>query len=262
MKISTENKTVDSEVRCSTLMNITLKKRISAKVLTALMCLAVGFCHIKLAAGAKEPDSAEEYLANTGMSLQEINALDEDARQFIADDLKSSGGKDWKINTDILTLTKTSSEQYTVAFYINVFAFRAEEDHRIYAVYESSTGIMPTGKDSISLRMGDSFVPYEYGGRIWYKKAGDGNWIQGDRLTADYQTSEGGTFTGGQLGDFQRKMLVKGCVYCYANEGEGNDTKVTVDYVYKPPKEGNETMLYIMIVAATVIVVLILRRRE
>lgn len=262
MKISTENTTIDSEVRRSALMNITSKKCILAKILTVLMCLAVGFSPVRITAAAKESDRAEEYLAETGMSIQEINALDEDARQFIADDLKSSGGKGWKINTDILTLTKTSSEQYTVAFYINVFAFRAEADHRIYAVYESSTGIMPTGNDSLSLWLGDGFAPYEYGGRIWYKKAGDGSWIQSDGLTANYQTSEGGTFTGGQLGDFQRKMLVKGCVYCYANEGGGNDTKVTVDYVYKPPKEGNETMLYIMIVAVTVIVVLILRRRE
>jgi len=238
------------------------KRSISAKVWIMLMCLTVGFSHIKTASAAKESDSAEEYLVKTGMSIQEIETLDDDARQFIADDLKSSGEKDWKINTDILTLTKTSSEQYTVAFYINVFAFRAESEHRIYAVYESSTGIMPTGKDSISLGLGDGFAPYAYGGQLWYKKAGDRSWAQGGGLTADRQTLEGGIFTGRQLGDFQQKMLVKGCVYCYANEGEGDGTKVTVDYTYNPPEKHSEVGLYIVIVAVTVIIVMILRKRE
>ena len=226
------------------------------------MCLIAIFIHIRLTSVAKESDSAEEYLAKTGMAMQEIQAMDSDIRQFIADDLRNSGEKDWQIDTDILTLTKTSSEQYTVVFYINVFAFRSGSDHRIYAVYESSTGIMPAGNDSLFLGVGDSFIPCEYGGQIWYKKAGDEVWAQGGGLTADYQTGLGGTFSGRQLGDFQRKMLVKGCVYCYTHEGTGDDNRVTVEYTYKPPRKSNEAGFYCLIVAVTVVVVVILRRRE
>lgn len=229
-----------------------------------LLCLAAGFgCSGIEAVLAAEPSvSAEEYLAETGMPSQEIEILDSDIRQFIADNLRDSGLENWKVDRDILALTKTSSQQYTVVFYINVFAFQGGSEHRVYAVYESSTGITPVGNDSVSLRLGNHFSPYEYGGRMWYKKTGEGNWVQGGELTADYRTAGGGTFTGGQLGDFQQKMLVKGCVCCYAGEGSGEDNQVTVEYTYCPAKGNNDTWLYIMIVAVTVVVVLILRRRE
>lgn len=262
MKISTEDKRIDFNTCRNVQAGKSLKAEISAKVLIALMCLTVGLWHMKIASYAKEPDSAEEYLAKTGMSVQEIETLDSDIRQFIVDDLRNSGVKDWKANKDILALTKTSSEQYTVVFYINVFAFQAESEHRIYAAYESSTGIMPAGNDSLSLCLGDRFSPDEFGGRNWYKRAGEGSWMQGGGLTADCRTAEGGIFTGRQLGDFQQKMLVKGCVRCYAKEGTGEDNRVTVEYTYCPSEENSEFWLYVMIVAVTVVVVLILRRRE
>lgn len=225
-----------------------------------LMCLTIIFSCPRHVLAAQESAGTTDYLVKTGMSVQEIGVLDGDARQFIADDLRNSGESDWKINRDILTLTKTSSEQYTAVFYTNVFAFQAGSDYRIYVVYESSTWIMPVGNDSLFFGMGDGFVPREYGGRIWYKKAGDENWTLGGDLTADHQTQGGGLFTGRQLGDFQRKTLVKGCVYCHADEGAGTDNGVTMEYTHKPPKESSEITLYIMIVAITVIVVLILRR--
>lgn len=262
MKISTEDKMIDYNARQKAQTGRKLRAEIPTKVLIVLMCLAVSFWHMKIVLVAKESDSAEEYLEKTGMPLSEIETLDSDVRQFIVDDLRDSGVRDWKINRDILTLARTSSEQYTVVFYINAFAFQAGEEHRIYAVYESSTGIMPVGNDSLSLCLGDSFSPNEYGGQIWHKKAGDGSWMQGDGLTVDYQTAEGGMFTGRQLGDFQRKMLVKGCVCCYAGEGTGEDNRVTVEYTYHPSKANNETGIYIMIVTVTVVVVLILRRQE
>lgn len=227
-----------------------------------LLCLTAIFGCRESACAADASDSAEEYLAKTGMSLQEIEILDSDIRQFIADDLKNAAVENWEVNRDILALTMTSSQQYTVVFYINVFAFQAGSEHRIYASYESSTGIMPVGNDSLSLCLGDRFSPGEFGGRNWYKKAGEGDWVQGGGLTASSRTTEGGTFTGRQLGDFQQKMLVKGCVCCYAKAGTGEDSSVTVEYTYCPPKENSEIRLYIMIVAVTVVVVLILRRRE
>lgn len=241
-------------------------KNVINKGIIVLLCLAaVSRC--PKPAFAAEPtnsasDSAKEYLAETGMPLQEIEILDSDIRQFIADDLRESEIESWKVDRDILALTKTSSQQHTVAFYINVFAFQGESEHRIYAVYESSTGIMPVGNDCLFLCPGDRFSPYEYGGRIWYKKTGEGNWMQGGGLTADCRTAEGGTFTGRQLGDFRQKMMVKGCVCCYAGEGTGEDNRVTVEYTHCPSKETDEIWLYVMIVAVTVIVVLILRRRE
>lgn len=240
------------------------KRHVLKKRIMALLCLAAVFGRPEAEAVlAAEPSvSAEEYLAETGMSLQEIEILDSDIRQFIAGDLRDSGIENWKADRGILALTKTSSQQYTVVFYINVFAFQGGSEHRVYAVYESSTGIAPVGNDSLSLRLGDRFSPYEYGGRMWYKKTGEGNWTQGGGLTADYRTAGGGTFTGGQLGDFQQKMLVKGCVCCYAGEGTGEDSQVTVEYTHCPTRENNDAWLYIMIVAVTVVVVLILRRRE
>lgn len=227
-----------------------------------LMCLTVISGLWTIVSAAQETDSAEEYLAETGMTAHEISALDGDARRYIADDLKSAGGKDWKVDTELPVLTATHCEQYTVAFYMTVCAFQAGSELRVYAVYESSTGIMPTGDDSLSLRLGDSFAPYEYGGRMWYKKAGDERWTQGGELTAGHQSGEGETFTGRQLGDFQRKMLVKGCVYCYAGEGAGNSDEIHVEYTHVPPEKDNETRLYVMIVAVTLVVVLILRGRE
>lgn len=240
------------------------KRHLLKKGIMALLFLAAVFGSQEAEAvlAAEPAVSAEEYLTETGMSSQEIEILDSDIRQFIAGDLRDSGVENWKVDSDILALTKTSSQQYTVVFYINVFAFQGDSEHRVYAVYESSTGITPVGNDSLFLRLGDRFSPYEYGGRVWYKKVGDGNWTQGGGLTADYRTAGGGTFTGRQLGDFQQKMLVKGCVCCYAGEGTGEDNQVTVEYTYCPAKESNDTWLYIMIVAVTVVVVLILRRRE
>ncbi|MCM1541076.1 MAG: hypothetical protein NC121_07430 [Blautia sp.] len=239
-----------------------VKKRALIKAGMALLCLTIIFSHWKLAAAAGEPDNVKEYLEKTGMSAQEVEALDGDARQFIADDLRRSGESGWKVNRDVQTLTKTSSEQYTVVFYISILAFQAGEEHRIYAVYESSTGIVPVGNDSLFLGLGDRFTPCEYGGQTWYKKAGDGNWTPGSSLNADRQISGGGIFTGRQLGDFQRKTLVKGCVCCHADGGTGDDNRVTVEYTYAPAKEGGETGLYIMIVAVTAVVVLILRGKE
>lgn len=235
-------------------------KSIFIKIAIALLCLITVFGQRKFVCCAGGTVSTEEYLAGTGMSMQEIEALDSDARQFIAEDLRNSEGENWKVNTDILTLTRTDSEQYTVAFYINVFAFRSGSDHRIYAVYESSTGILPSENDRLFLGVGDGFAPQEYGGQIWYKETGGGAWVQGGRLTADAGTVEGGTFTGRQLGDFQRKTLVKGCVYCHAGEGTGDDNRVTVEYTYEPSEKNSEIGLYFLIVAVTVVIVLILRR--
>lgn len=237
------------------------RRGILTKVLMTLMCLTAIRSPLK-SAFAAESDSAEEYLAGTGMAAHEIMALDSDARQYIADDLKSADGKDWKVNTEMPALTATRCEQYTVAFYMTVCAFQAESELRVYAVYESSTGIMPTGADSLSLSLGDGFTPYEYGGRMWYKKAGDERWTRGGELTADRQPWGAGLFTGRQLGEFQRKMLVKGCVYCYAGEGTGESDEIRVEYTHIPPKKSTGTGLYVMIVAVTLVVVLILRGRE
>lgn len=239
-----------------------MKKGILTKWFLTLMCLMIGCVYFRVVSAAEESGSTDRYLSKAGMSLWEIEALDRDIRQYIADDLRSSGGKEWKAYTDIQTLTVVNSEQDGVAFYITVYAFQAESDLRFYAVYESSTGIMPTGNDNILLGIGDRFGPYEYGGQVWYKKAGDEGWIRGSGLTADCRSLEGGCFTGRQLGNFRRKVLVKGCVYCYAAEKTGNDNKITVEYTYTPPEESHEIGIYITIVAVTLIIVWILRKRE
>lgn len=238
------------------------------RVIMVFLCLAAVCRCTGHVSDAKETESAADYLVKTGMSLQEIEVMDSDVRRFIADDLrcadnlKNTDEPGWIIDRNIPTLTKTGSEQNTAAFYINVYAFRAGMEYRIYAVYESFTGIMPDGNDSLFLGVGDGLAAREYGGRIWYKKAGDEAWTQGGGLAANHRTQRGGTFTGGQLGDFRRKMLVKGCVYCHAGEGAGNDTMVTVEYTHRPSKGGGETWLYLLIVTVTVVVVLILRKRE
>jgi hypothetical protein len=239
-----------------------LKKGILTKCFLTLMCLMIGCGYLKIVSVAGESESADRYLSKSGMSVWAIETLDRDVRQYIADELRNSGGKEWKAYTDIQTVTVVNSEQDGVAFYITVFAFQAESDLRFYAVYESSTGIMPTGNDSIFLEVGDRFEPYEYGGQVWYKKTGDEGWIQGNMLAADCRTPESGSFSGRQLGNFQRKVLVKGCVYCYAAETSGDDNKITVEYTHTPPKENHETGIYITIVAVTLIAVLILRKRE
>lgn len=244
--------TKDTQIKTGSKRNILVKM--------TLMCLTLLLGCREPVFAAGESDRAADYLERAGMLAQEIEAMDGDARQFIASDLKNSGQKGWEINRDILTWTKISSEQYNIAFYINVFAFQAGTEHRIYAVYESSTGIMPEGNDSLFLGVGDGFAPREYGGRIWYKRAGDGNWTQGGELAADGRVTGGGMFAGGQLGDFRQKMLVKGCVYCHADAGTGSDRRVTVEYTYHPPKERSEAGLYILTVVVTVIIVLILRK--
>lgn len=239
-----------------------MNKGIFTRAAIVLMCLLSGCGCFHLTAAAGELSGAEEYLSKTGLTAQEINALDMDIRQFIAEDLTGAGEGQWKVNRDVQSLTTVHSEPDAVAFYITVYVFQMETSFRFYAVYESSTGIMPVGNDSLSLNFGDRFAPLEYGGQLWYKKAGDENWTEGGRLSADRQTLEGAGFTGRQLGDFQRKMLIKGCVWCCAAEGEGNDARVIVDYIHKPPKENDEAGIYILIVAATVVVVLILRGKR
>ncbi len=262
MNIFKENASVGLETQHAVRPDKKPAQNFFMKAWKFLLFLTVFICYIGSMAVAKGNESTKEYLENTGMPTQEIEALDYDVRQFIVDDLRGSGKNDWKINTDILALTKTDAEQNRVVFYINVYAFQKDSEHRIYAVYESSTEIMPTGNDKLFLCLGDSFVPYEYGGQIWYKKAGDGGWTEGGGLTANGQLSGGGTFVGRQLGDFRRKMLVKGCAYCYAHEGDGDDSRVTVDYTYHPPRERSEAGVYILIVAVTAFIVMVLRRKE
>ena len=228
----------------------------------ALMCLLSGCGIFQFTADAKELSDAEEYLLQTGLSTQEIDALDRDVREYIAEDLKGSEGGQWRVNRDIQILTAAHSEPCSVAFYINVYAFVSDRVFRFYAVYESSTGIMPMGNDSLFLETGTRFTPLEYGGQLWYKKAGGENWVRGGRLNADSQTSGGAAFTGRQMGDFQRKMLVKGCVWCCAAVEENGEAKVTVEYTYEPPGENREAGIYILAAAVTIVVVLILRGRR
>lgn len=208
---------------------------------------------------AQEADTADAYLMETGVSEQKIAALDSDVKQFIADDLQRSESREWKVK-DIIASANTHSENAAEQFSINVFVFQSGADIRLYAAYESDDKVFPIGSDALSVQLGNGYEPYEYGGQNWYKRVKDEEWTSGEELVANTQTLSGGIFSGRQLGSFNRQMLVKGCVYCYANKGAGSDDRVVVDYYYNPPQTGSSfwayfhlTMNVLIIIAAVVL---------
>ena len=75
------------------------------------MCLMIGCGYLKIVSVAGESESADRYLSKSGMSVWAIETLDRDVRQYIADELRNSGGKEWKAYTDIQTVTVVNSEQ-------------------------------------------------------------------------------------------------------------------------------------------------------
>lgn len=235
-----------------------MKKQCLVSIGLSLLFIMTFNC-FQMVAFAQETDIADAYLMETGVSELEIAALDSDMKQFIADDLQRLESQEWKVK-DIAASVNTHSENAEDQFSINVFVFQSGAEIRLYAVYESADKVFPVGYDALSLQLGNGYEPYEYGGQNWYKRVKDEEWTPGEELVANTQTLSGGIFSGRQLGSFNRQMLVKGCVYCYANKGAGSNDQITIDYYYNPSQTGSSfwayfhlTMNVLIIIAAVVL---------
>ena len=77
---------------------------------------------------------------------------------------------------------------YGIEFYCD--AFISGSTVHIYPTYEFTEDKRPGGEDSFSICMGDALVPYEYGGRLWYKDYTMSDWVADDDLVANKQYSK------------------------------------------------------------------------
>ena len=86
--------------------------------------------------------------------------------------------------------------------------------------------------------MGDALVPYEYGGRLWYKDYTMTDWVadDDDDLVANNQYSNGAEYSGSQLGSPDYSMKLKGCTYIHAQVGTGSSRQIILSYMHNPNK--------------------------
>lgn len=182
--------------------------------------------------------SDDEILLLTGMSLEEINALDSDIKAYIANDLRKSNELSdityITLEEDIMPTPRVNQVLSGITF--DALAFKSGDSVHIYPTYEFTTNKKPAGNDSFSFQLGDAFMPYEYGGQLWCKDDTMSNWEVVDPLVANAQGPNGAEFSGTQLGSPDWSMKLKGCTYVYAKVGSGTDKRIFMSYMYNPHK--------------------------
>lgn len=172
------------------------------------------------------------------MPLEDVTALDNDIKTYIANDLRESSRL-----SDITYITleenptaAPSVNQALSGITFDALAFKNGDTVHIYPMYEFTTNIKPEGNDSFSVLFGDAFMPYEYGGQLWYKDDAMSNWEVGGTLVANGQGLNGAEFSGTQLGSPDWSMKLKGCTYAYAKTCSGTDKSIFILYMYNPHK--------------------------
>lgn len=181
----------------------------------------------------------DEILLSTGMPQEEVNALDDDMKAYIVNDLKESG----EIYDD---LTYVSAEMNQVpaprvedllsGIEFEAVAFKSNNNVTIYPTYEFTTAKKPAGADCFGFVLGNAFESYEYGGKLWYKDSGMTKWEVGGDLAANHQSLEGAAFSGVQLGSPDWSMKFKGCAYARAKLTSGTDKRIVMSYMYNPQR--------------------------
>lgn len=186
--------------------------------------------------------SDDEILQASGMPQDMINSLDNDIKKCIVNDLKNNANlSDLQYIGAVSSLSPSTSKDvglfanqvfYDITF--SVTAFKSGSVIYIYPTYEFTADHQPKGNDSFAFQLGDAFVPYEYGGRLWYKDYTMSDWELGGSLVANNQGFNGAEFSGAQLGSPDWRMKFKGYTYCHAQVGTGSDKRIIMTYMHNP----------------------------
>ena len=184
-------------------------------------------------------EDADAFLKQTGMPQEEISLLDKDVKQYMVNDMKNAGNKEFEyVETEagLMAMPKGGETLDNISF--TASAFKSGSTIYIYPTYEFTNEKKPRGKDSFSFKVGDAIRPYEYGGQTWYKDYTMTNWASGGTMTANNPQLDGAEYSGTQLGSPDLAMKIKGCAYCHATAGAGTDKRIVMGYLYNPNRIG------------------------
>lgn len=183
--------------------------------------------------------SADDVLSQSGMSEEEIAALDSDIKEFIVNDLLSHSSAESLeyIEADDIDVPIPYVNQVLTNISFDVYAYKSGNTIYIYPTYEFTANKQPKGQDSFSIQMGDALIPYEYGGQIWYKDDETmSDWASVGSMVANTQSANGAEYSGNQLGSPGWSMKFKGCAYVHAQVGSGSSKQFIMSYMHNPNK--------------------------
>lgn len=182
-------------------------------------------------------DESDIYLLSTGMDEAAVSALDDDVKQFIVDDLKKAetDGFIWlNIEPEDGILPCDGNDSLN-GITFTVSAFKSGDSIHIYPAYEFTTAKQPKRQDNFSIAFGNAFEPYDYGGQLWvFDEQTMSDWAVSGSLTANSLTLSSAAYSGDQLGSADWPAKFKGCAYCHAAIGGGNDKTITLNYLHNP----------------------------
>lgn len=184
--------------------------------------------------------SPEKYLLLTGMTQAEVEGMDPEFREYIAESLQSESIQGALPEYIPVTIDEVASinsaPQLLTGITYSVDAYQLGSTIHVYPTYEFTTAKRPRGQDCFSVELGNALEPYEYGGKLWYKEYSTGTW-QSDTtltLTANQVTLNGGSYSGNQLGTPDYNLYFKGCAHVKADVGSGTMKKIAMNYLYNP----------------------------
>lgn len=191
--------------------------RKALRLVCLVLCFVLVFCSTVF---AETVSSADRVLLRSGMSREEIDALDPDVKEYIASTLPSTcvyvGGMEVEV-TDMegqasvmqlpnttMTLTAPSYRDTATGYY------------KIYPTYETTVPIRPRGNDSFAFALGTgmSIVPDSLTGTIWTKDTTSSATWQTDWVDVTPYSTEtilGYSIKGSVLGTPSWSMYFKGC---------------------------------------------------
>lgn len=173
------------------------------------------------------------------MQEDRIEALDDDIKQFMVNDLQSLESTSETIeyvDSENVDMPSLYVNQVLTGISFSCDSFLSGNKVYIYPTYEFTTDKKPRGEDSFSVCMGDALIPYEYGGQLWYKDDTMSDWAIGGSMVANNQYSNSAEYSGSQLGSPDWSMKMKGCAYVHAQIGSGTSKQFIVSYMYNPNK--------------------------
>ena len=211
------------------------------KKLLSIMLAVVMVFSLSLCVSAEDATvlSADDILRSYGMPEERIEALDDDIKQFMINDLvslESSSEPIEYVGCEEVEMPAMYVNQVLSGINFYCDSFLSGNTVSIYPTYEFTTDKRPRGEDSFSVCMGDALVPYGYGGQVWYKDSTMSDWAVGGSMVANNQYSNGAEYSGSQLGTPDWAMKIKGCAYVHAQVGSGTSKQFILSYMHNPNK--------------------------
>ena len=178
------------------------------------------------------------FLLETGMSQEQIDALDADIKEYIVADLKKNANVSdlTYVDSEMISTVSPRVSQSLTGIEFSCPAWYERDVIHLYPTYEFTTTKRPRGQDSFSFVLGDAMMPYNYGGKLWYKADYMEDWesTSNDTLSANTQSMNGAEFSGSQLGTPDSKIYIKGCTNAQAYPGSGTDKRIIMSYMHNP----------------------------